>query len=86
MGFSQSVVLRIVLTVSSVLCLTGCFYQRGWQIVGYELNVCVCLCEWMIEIVFVPTDGMACIAYTVILGFSVLKGVLYIICFLRVYV
>lgn len=51
---------------------------------GYELNVRVCLCEWMIEIVFVPTDGMACIAYTVILGFSVLKGVLYIICFLQV--
>lgn len=32
-GFSQSVVLRIVLTVSSGLCLTVCFYQRGRQIV-----------------------------------------------------
>lgn len=30
-GFSQSVVLRIVLMVSSGLCLTVCFYQRGWQ-------------------------------------------------------
>lgn len=39
-GFSQSVVLQIVLTVSFGLCLTLCVYQRGWKIVAYEL-VCV---------------------------------------------
>lgn len=44
MGFSQSVVLQIVLTVSSGLCLTACFYQRG----VYELNVCLCVCVMMI--------------------------------------
>lgn len=44
MGFSQSVVLQNVLTVSSGLCLTACFYQRGWQIVVYELDVCLCVC------------------------------------------
>lgn len=44
MGFSQSVVLQIVSTVSSGLCLTACFYQRG----VYELNVCLPVCVLMI--------------------------------------
>lgn len=36
---------------------------------------------------FASTDGMACIAYTLISGFSRLKGIQYIICcFLHSYV
>lgn len=32
-GFSQSVVLQIVLTVSPGLCLTACFHHKRWHIV-----------------------------------------------------
>lgn len=49
-GFSQSVVLQIVSTGSSGLCLTACFYQRGRQIVLYELDVCLCVCFWRLSL------------------------------------
>lgn len=35
-GFSQSVVLQIVLTVSPGLCLTACFHHKRWHIVVHE--------------------------------------------------
>lgn len=35
-GFSQSVVLQIVLTVSPGLCLTACFHHKRWHIVVHK--------------------------------------------------
>lgn len=40
-GFSQSVVLQIVLTVSPGLFLTACFHHKRWHIVVHE--PCACL-------------------------------------------
>lgn len=52
MGFSQSVVSWIVLTASSGLGVTVCFYHSGWQIALCETSVCI--------IEFVHADGTVC--------------------------
>ncbi len=49
--------------IDSLLCLTVCFYQRGWQIAVYELNVCasVCVCDWKILICTYRWHGVRCL-------------------------
>lgn len=71
-GFSQSVVLQIVLTVSPGLCLTACFHHKRWHIVVHEPRA-------RLDGAFVPKDGGGFVVFALFPQFKS-EGEIVILC------
>lgn len=67
-GFSQSVVLQIVLTVSPRLCLTACFHHKRWHIVVHEARA-------RLDGACVPEDGGGFVVFALFPQFEVEGGI-----------